>query len=317
LSATDKLEQLPMNPTLYRGVDVSKKYLDVDGFPKRFANQEAGIESLFSALGQDEQLVCESSGGYEQALLNAAWRLNRPISVVMPARVRAFARSRGQHAKTDLLDRALLTQFGQERRPGATPAPSALRKQVRALLRAREHVLAAELMEKNYREHLPSLPLLQQSSDERLAVYAKQRKQIEQQIDAVLATEPKAKAQIARLRQLKSVGKITAWTAWADLPELGDLEPGQPAALCGLAPYPDDSGERQGPRHIQHGRATLRRVLYMAAISASQHNPVLKAVYQRLRSRGKPAKVALTAIARRIVEMLNLLLKNPNFELAS
>lgn len=306
-----------MISTEYRGVDVSKKRLEVDGLPGAVKNEEAAIEGWLATLPADVQLVCESSGGYEQALLRAAWQADRKISVVMPRRVRAFAHSCGQQAKTDRLDCALLSRFGTERRPCPSVAPSAVRQRVRGLLRAREHVLALQLLEQNYREHLPEEPSLRQASDARLHVYAEQLKALERQLESVLEADLPAKRQVARLRQVKGVGKITAWTVWADLPELGHLAPGQPAALCGLAPYPDDSGDRRRPRHIQHGRATLRRVLYMAALSASCHNPVLKLAYQRLRARGKPAKVALIAIARRLIELLNILLKDPNFILAS
>jgi len=306
-----------MNQTIYRGVDVSKQLLEVDGLTRPVKNEAAAIGAWLAALPANVQLVCESSGGYEQVLLRTAWQADRKISVVMPRRVRAFAQSCGQQAKTDRLDCALLSRFGTERRPCASVAPNAVRQRVRELLRAREHVLALQLLEHNYREHLPQQRSLQQASEARLGGYTEQLKAVEKQIEAVLNAEEPAKREVARLRQVKGVGKITAWTVWADLPELGQLEPGQPAALCGLAPYPDDSGDCRRPRHIQHGRATLRRVLYMAALSASRHNHVLKPAYERLRARGKPAKVALIALARRLIELLNRLLKDPNFLLAS
>lgn len=317
MSATDKLELLPMNPTVYCGVDVSKQRLDVDGRKGPVKNEEAAIRAWLEALPANVHLVCEASGGYEQALLRTAWQAERKISVVMPGRVRAFAHSCGELAKTDRLDCALLSRFGQDRRPSATVPPDAVRQRVRALLRAREHLLALQLQEKNYREHLPEEPLLRQHSEARLSALAAQLKALDQQIAAVIKAAPVAKREVARLRQVKGVGKITAWTVWADLPELGHLEYGQAAALCGLAPYADDSGSRQGPRHIRYGRATLRRVLYMAALTASRHNHVLKPLYQRLLARGKPAKVALIALARRLIELLNLLLKDPTFLLAS
>lgn len=305
-----------MNPVKHLGVDVSKAYLDIDGQDQRVANQPEAIQAWMETLPADTHLVCESSGGYERALLEAAWTRSRPISVVMPTRVRAFARSRGQHAKTDRLDCALLSAYGKEREPQSTPIPNPVREKVRALLRAREHLVACELLERNHREHLAELPLLQEQSDQRLALVTAQLKELEKQIATTLAADAHASAQIARMRELKGVGPVTAWTAWADLPELGRLQPGEAASLCGLAPHPDDSGTRCGARHIAHGRATLRRVVYMAAIAAATHNPVLREVYRKLRERGKPVKVALIAIARRIVELLNLLLQNPKFMLA-
>lgn len=317
MSATDKLERLPMNQIIYQGVDVAKQRLDVDGLPGPVKNEEAAIKTWLGTLPANVHLVCEASGGYEQTLLRTAWQVGRRISVVMPRRVRAYAQSCGQQAKTDRLDCALLSRFGAERRPCASVPPTAVRERIRAWLRAREHVLALQLLEQNYREHLATEPSLREPSDARLQNYAAQLKALEGQIEAAINADAPTQRDIARLRQVKGVGKITAWTVWADLPELGQLAPGQPAALCGLAPYCDDSGPRHGPRHIQHGRATLRRVLYMAALAASRHNPVLQPVYARLRARGKSAKVALIALARRLIEVLNLLLKDPNFLLAS
>ena len=306
-----------MTSKMYRGVDVSKAYLDVDEDSKRVSNNAASIREWLKDLPDGVHLICESSGGYERELLKQAWSLGRPITVVMPTRVRAYARSCGQYAKTDRLDCKLLSRFGQERCLPATPPPNVVRTQVRDLLRAREHVLALQLQEQNYREHLPEISLLRSESDQRLVIYTKQISAIEEQIEATIKADSLAHGQVKRLRELKGIGKITAWTVWADLPELGALEPGQSAALCGLAPHADDSGETSRPRHIHHGRATLCRVLYMAAISASRHNTVLRTVYERLRANGKPAKVALIAIARRMIELLNRMLKEPKFSLAS
>ena len=308
-----------MKTTVFRGIDVSKSDLDLDllSKTKRFANNAQGIARLFATVPADVHLVCESTGGYENALMQAAWAAGRPISRVNPSRVRAFAHSQGKLGKTDQLDAPLITLFANERRPKATPQPSVLRQKLRSLLRAREHVLALQRAEANHREHLSELPVLQAHSEQRLALYKQQIKELEKQIRVLTASDPEVHAQITRMQQLKGIGEVSAWTVWADMPELGQLDPGQAAALCGLAPYPNDSGQKKGHRFIQQGRATLRRVLYMAAISACSHNHILKPVYQRLRAHGKPAKVALIAIARKLIELLNHLIKFPNFVLAS
>ena len=307
------------NPIVYCGVDVSKTFLDVDGLdkPMRFANAAGGLALLLKSLPAGAHLVCEASGGYERDLCAAAWAAQRPVSVVSPSRIRAYARSRGQLAKTDRLDAAVLTAYGRERQPAAAPAPEPTRSQLKALLRAREHVLSMQRLEQNHREHLAGVALLREQSDERLRGFAGQLAALEKAIRDLVASNLCASEQTGRMRQVRGVGEITAWTLWADLPEIGTLGPGQPAAICGLAPYARDSGLYQGARHISHGRARLRRVLYMAAVTASQHNPILKAVYQRLRQKGKSAKVALLALARKLIELLNLLLKNPNFRLAA
>jgi transposase len=211
----------------------------------------------------------------------------------------------------------LLTRFGKERQPSPTAQPSSLRQKLRDLLRTREHVLTLQRQEANYREHLADDPALQALSEQRLQLYKNQVQELEKQIRLLIATDRQVAAAISRMQQVCGIGDVCSWTIWADLPELGQLEKGQAANLAGLAPHPKDSGQKKGRRFIQHGRATLRRVLYMAAVSASQHNPILKAFYQRLRSHGKPAKVALIALARKLVELLNLIIKNPNFLLAS
>ena len=309
-----------MNPTpIYLGIDIAKSHLDLD-LPSpnaRFPNTGAGVAHLLACLPAQAHLVCEATGGYEHTLLQAAWTAGRPISLVSPLRVRAYARSCGQLAKTDHLDKSVLSAFGRERQPVASIAPSPVRVRLRALLRAREYLLDLQRRECNHVEHLADVPALRAQTAARAALEAQQVAELEGQIRAVVQADAHAQTQIARLQTLQGVGEITAWTVWADLPELGTLDPGQPAALAGLAPYACDSGQHQGTRHIQSGRATLRRVLYMAAIAASQHNPVLKQVYLRLRQKGKPAKVALIAIARKLIEVMNLLLKNPAFTLAS
>jgi transposase len=304
---------------VYCGVDVSKSFLDLDASEKslRFANTAEGIAQLFKALPEGAHLICEASGGYESALCAAAWEAKRPISLISPSRIRAYARSRGQLAKTDRLDAAILSAYGRERQPAALPAPANTRTQLRALLRAREYVLGLQRLEANHREHLAEEPLIQSQSQERLGALGKQLKALEKTIRKLLKLDPCAREQIERMQTVDGVGEITAWTIWADLPEIGTLQPGQSAALSGLAPYARDSGQQQGVRRISHGRATLRRVLYMAAVTASQHNNVLKAVYQRHRQKGKPAKVALIAVARKLIELLNLMIKNPNFQLAA
>jgi transposase len=306
-------------PTKYHGVDVSKSHLDLDGLdkPHRFANTPEGCAALLAALPADAQVVCEATGGYERLLCAGAWAASRPISVVGPNLVRAFARSQGRLAKTDRLDAALLTLYATERRPAAQAAPDEAQARLRDQVRAREYVLRLQREEQNHREHLGGLPLLLEQSEARLALLAAQLAALEEAIQAEVAKAKALSERAERVQQLKGIGPVTAWTICADLPELGKLERGQAAALCGLAPYARDSGTCTGRRFIRHGRATLRRVLYMAAVTASIHNPILRAFYQGLKKRGKPAKLALIAVARRLIELLNLMLKNPDFKLAS
>lgn len=309
-----------MNTTTiqYIGVDVAKCWLDFD-LPApgdRIANTAAAIEPLLQQLPRQAHLVCEATGGYEAALVAAAQAAGVPLSLVPPQRVRHHARSAGQLAKTDHIDTRLLSDYGRKHTPAALRAPDPVRRQLKELLRARAQLLELQKRETSWQEHPRELPLLQAQAAQRQTLLAAQLAAVEQTIRSLVKAAA-GRSEIERLQAVQGVGEVTAWTVWAELPELGRMAPGQAGASAGLAPYAHDSSQRHGPRHIQQGNAQVRRVLYMAAIAACQHNPVLKPFYQRLRARGKPAKVALVAVARRLIELLNLLLKNPNFVLAS
>jgi transposase len=301
-----------MNDSIYLGVDVAKSYLDFDAPVGRIANTPAAIAAVLRQLPAGTHLVCESTGGYEAGLLAGTRAAALPVSVVPPQRVRHHARSMGRLAKTDRIDAALLSDYGRKHRPPPHRALEPERQRLRQLLRARTQLLELQQLETNWQEHASDLPTLRRQAAQRAKLLARQLSALEQEIRTLVATSC-ACGPIQRLQQVQGVGEITAWTAWAEMPELGHLEAGQPAALAGLAPHPNDSGQKRGHRQVQQGRPQLRRVLYMAAVSASQHNPVLKLLYQRLVARGKPGKLALIAVARRLIELLNTLLKNPNF----
>lgn len=309
-----------MNTTTiqYIGIDVAKSWLDLD-LPApgdRIANTAAAIEHLLKTLPRDAHLVCEATGGYEAPLLAAAQAAGVAISVVPPQRVRHHARSAGQLAKTDRIDARLLSDYGRKHTPAACAAPEPARRQLKALTRARAQLLELQKRETSWQEHARELPLLRAQAEQRAALLDEQLAAVERAIRELVKAAA-GRGEIERLQQVQGVGEVTAWTVWAELPALGHMAPGQAGASAGLAPYAQDSSQRHGKRHIQQGNAQVRRVLYMAAVAASQHNPVLKPFYQRLRARGKPAKVALVGVARRLIELLNLLLKNPNFLLAS
>lgn len=304
-----------MNPSLYCGVDVAKSHLDFAQPAQRVANTPAAIAAVLRELPAGTHLLCEATGGYESNLVAAAVAADVPISIVPPQWVRHHARSRGRLAKTDRIDACLLSDYGRTHAPAPYRPPEPQRLRLRELLRARAQLLELQKLQASWNEHPSSAELLVRQAREREALFSTQVAELERQIRALVAAGPD-RVHIERMQQVQGVGEITAWTVWAELPELGSLAPGQPASLAGLAPHPHDSGLRTGKRHIQQGRPQLRRVLYMAAVTACHHNPVLKPFYQRLRARGKPAKLALIAVARRLLELLNLLLKYPNFSLA-
>lgn len=305
-------------PTQYLGIDVAKSHLDFD-LPaprRRVANTESAVQQALEALPPHVHLVCESTGAYHHTLVTVAHRLDRPISVISPQRITHHARSRGQLAKTDRIDAAQISDYARQHTPVAKRVPQPQRAKMRELLRARTQLLELQKLEACWREHASNLEAVRELARQRERLLAEQLQQLNRQIKT-LARQADTQGQIQRLEQIQGVGLITATTVWAEMPELGEMNEGQPSALAGLAPYARDSGKKRGRRYVQGGRAQVRRVLYMAALSASRFNPVLRQVYQRLLARGKPKKVALIALARRLIELCNQMLKNPDFLLAA
>jgi len=309
--------QETQNRPEYIGVDVCKPSLELDlpAPDNHIPNTPEAIGALLARLPEHAHLVCEATGGYETTLVNAALALGVPISVLPAQRVRHLALSQGKLAKTDLIDATVLSDYGRKHQPEPLKAPEPERARLRELLRARAQLLELKQLEASWAEHPAAEARLQKQAQARGKLLDKQLAELEAQIrDLVKKSE--AAPELARLQQVQGVGEVSAWTVWAEMPELGRLERGKAAGLAGLAPHPRDSGRQKGKRFIQQGRPQVRRVLYMAAITAARCNPVLSPFYTRLRARGKPAKVAIIAVARRLIELLNLLLKKPNFLLA-
>ena len=303
---------------LFLGVDVAKLTLAIQ-FPDQLwstpntALGHAAFLAKLPALGP-VHIVCEATGGYERALVLALHQAGVAVSVINPRQVRDFARACGRLAKTDAIDAAVLRDYGQKLRPPAAVPPAAASAELAELVRARQELVALITDEINRREHA-RLPALVKLSHARQKQGEKQLAQLDALIDAQLAADPALAAKSQRLQQVRGVGRVSAFTLLALLPELGTLRDAQASALAGVAPLNRDSGQFRGQRRIHGGRAAVRRVLYMAALAATVHNPILKAFYQRLRHHGKPAKVALTAVMRKLVVLLNRLLKNPDFVL--
>ena len=306
---------------IYAGVDISQDRLDVSlahQNPSQYPNNASGIAELRQVLGQvpgPVQVICEPSGGYERAVLEALWAAQLSVSLVNAARVRSFARARGLLAKTDVIDASGLREFGALRRPEPLPAPSPQRQRLADLVQRREQLVTilateeqrlAQARDKAAKKPGPSL----------IRELKSQIEQLEALITAQIDDDDTLKGQRERLQQVKGVGKVTAATLLAELPELGPLTSNEIGALAGLAPYNRDSGLYRGRRTLRGGRVKVRRVLYMAALVAVRFNPILKAFYDRLVAAGKPKKVALTAVMRKLVVLLNHLLKKPDFILA-
>jgi transposase len=298
---------------VYCGVDIAKLFLDVaiKNEKRRLANDATGHRQLIKWLKQVEglvQVVCEPSGGYERALVQALVRGQIKVSLVQANRVRQFARASGILAKTDRIDARVLCAFGAAMRPATLSASNLEQQQLRELESQRRHLTRLLVMEQNRGARLSESSV--RTLNRRLI------KQIQNQIEKVdlliktqieKSQELLAKAQ--RLTAISGVGARTAALLLAQMPELGQLNRREVAALVGVAPFNRDSGKLRAKRTIYGGRRPVRHGLYMAALVAARHNPVLRVFYLRLRSAGKPAKVALTAAMRKLLIALNSALK--------
>jgi len=296
------------------GVDVSKRTLDVcvhgSEQSARFHQPEelkAAVEWI--AEHDAPHVVMESTGGYERALFAALDRKGVRCTVVNPARAHAFMTSVGRLAKTDPIDARLLARMGHALTPEASALPSAARSELEALVTRRAQLSRELVAEGNHREHATAKAV--QASIERVArCLAKEIKAIETQLRHLLQAAPELRDSARRLQTMPGVGPAISAGLLAYLPELGKLTKPECAALAGLAPYNVDSGVHRGKRKIRAGRSPVRSLLYMAALVASRHNEPLRRVYRRLVAAGKPKKVALIAVARKLVVILNALLKH-------
>jgi transposase len=306
-------------PPVYVGLDIAKATLQLhlQGRSLDLTNTASGHSQLIKRLAAlpGAHVICEATGGYERAVVAALHAATIPVSVINPARVRQFARASGELAKTDPIDAAKLTAFGQAFRPEPTPPRTATEIKLAALVTRRVQLLELRTAERQ-RADTTTEPALRKLFTPWLAQMEKQITKVEALIEELLAEQPHLHHQVQRLDEIVGVGRLTATTVLATMPELGQLNRRQAAALAGLSPYNRDSGQWAGKRHISGGRSEVRRGLYMAALSASRSNHLLKPFYDRLIAAGKPAKVALTAVMRKLIILMNHLLKNPNFSLA-
>jgi transposase len=304
---------------VYAGLDIAKAslQLDLQGKTYDLANTPEAHVQMVKRLTAIPglQVICEATGGYERGVVAALQAARLPVSVINPARVRQFARADGKLAKTDPIDAAVLTAFGQAFTPALTPARTATELKLAALVTRRMQLLELRVAE-SQRADTCADPEVRQLFTPWLAQLEKQITKVEALMEGLLQTQAPLAAQVQRLDDIMGVGRLTAIMVLATMPELGTLNRRQAAALAGLCPYNRDSGQWAGKRQISGGRPDVRRALYMAALSASRSNHLLKPFHARLIAAGKPAKVALTAVMRKLIVLMNYLLKNPNFSLA-
>lgn len=310
----------PPAPT-WLGLDIAKRSLDLSTHPalsrRTYANDPAGHRALIAAVRQIAgpiQFICEATGGYGHDLLAALHAAQIPVTLVNPRQVRDFARAKGLLAKTDALDASVLAEYGRVFQPAPAVALTPARQRLNALVTRRQELLDLITQEQHRGEHHHDAFVIKKARS-LTTTLRRHLDQVEEEIAALVKADVILAGQVQRLTGIQGVGRRTAWQLLAALPELGTLTRGQAAALAGLAPYKHDSGPQRGQRHIAHGRSLARGALYMAALVAARFNPVLKPFYQRLRAAGKPGKVALVALMRKLVELANLLLKSSSLQL--
>jgi transposase len=297
------------------GIDVAKDHLELYSpevkLPARIKNSPKAITAWLRRLLAScpaIHVVCESTGGCENALLRACWQAKVPVSQLNPAWVRDFARSQGLLAKTDAIDARVLADYGRIFRPAATPEPSALQVRLAELVARREDLKTQRAAESNRLAYLQDAAMRRMIKDH-LRWLDRHIAQIEKLMEETISEDPVLRHKRQVLVSTQGVGNLVAATLLADLPELGQLPRQAAPALAGVAPFNRDSGSLRGKRCIRGGRAAARKALYMAALVGSRCNLTLRDFYQRLLSNGKAPKVALTALMRKLIIHLNSQLK--------
>jgi transposase len=295
------------------GIDVSKATLDMDCLPvpaaQQFDNDETGIAALTALLKGSgaQRIVLEATGGYETATATALAAAGLPVVVVNPKRVREFAKASGILAKTDRLDARVLAAFGQAIVPEVRPLPDQQQRELTELLDRRVQLVAMRAQEKARLGTV--LAVARKNIQEHIAWLDKRIAELDIDLTNRLRKSDVWKEKADLLKSVPGIGKVSIITLLARLPELGTLSRGKIAALVGVAPFNDDSGKRRGQRYVQGGRSDVRCVLYMATLTAKRCNPAIKQFFERLSAAGKPFKVVMTAAMRKLLTMVNAILK--------
>jgi transposase len=297
------------------GIDVSKAYLDSALRPgiktaARDPNDPSGIAALVSRLKllAPTLVVVEATGGLELPLVAALQVAKIPVAAINPRQARDFAKASGRLAKTDRIDAEALAHFAEAIRPESRPMPSAEVQALNALLSRRQQLLEMRVMESN-RLGACADPTVRAGLERHLSWLEAEVAEADARLAEAVKASPAWKEKDELLRSIPGLGPVSSLTLLAALPELGSLDGGKISALVGLAPFADDSGTRRGGRHVRGGRAAVRRILYLAALSAVRHNPALKAFRDRLSARGKKPKVILTAVARKLLVIANAVIR--------
>jgi transposase len=306
-----------MNSEAYIGVDVSKDLLDVKVLPseqtQQFSNDDPGVNKLITFVKKiDPQLIVfESTGGLEMLAVSSLVVNHVPVVVINPRQIRDFAKATGKLAKTDSIDADTIARFARDIRPEVRPIKDEHTQLLSALNARRRQIVDMLVAEKNrlYTAPKPNM----KSIRKHIQWLERSLEDINQDIDKTIKKSLTWRENDKILQSFKGVGPVVSASLLCDLPELGTLNRKKIATLVGVAPLNCDSGRFRGKRRIKGGRANLRRKLYMAAVASIRHNPVIKTFYDRLIDAGKPPKLALTACMRKILTILNAMMKNRTY----
>lgn len=293
------------------GIDVSKATLDVAVLPSgevmQFANDANGIEELAKKVAAADLVVMEATGGYETAVATALVGAKLRVAVVNPRQIRDFAKASGRLAKNDRIDAQVIAAFGQAIEPEIVRLPDEEARKLEELLVRRRQLVAMRVQEVNRLGLMHGV--MRKNIKAHIDWLNKQIDRLDIDLTAALRSSPAWRAKDELLQSFKGVGRITSGTLLVALPELGQLDRRAIAALVGLAPFNRDSGVMRGRRSIYGGRSQVRTLLYMAATTAIRSNPVIRAFYEQLKARGKPHKVAMVACMRKMLTILNAMVR--------
>ncbi len=307
--------KMTQHTPIVAGIDVSKAHLDVylhpDGLHRRFVNDKTGWRALHKWLpaASLQSIVYEATGPYHKGVERYLGEHGCPIARLDPRRARRFAEALGVKAKTDLVDARVLAQFGALLEPAPRSLPGPALEQLKELVAARRGLVKQRTRIAN-KSKTATIPLLKRQLRHAREQAARQIEQIDAQCHKIVRTDPALEPRFDILMSIPAIGIVTAMTLLADMPELGALNDKQAASLMGVAPIARDSGAFKGKRHIRGGRALVRQAVYMAALVATRFNPDMKRKYKTLIENGKPPKLALTVIMRKLIILANALIRD-------
>jgi transposase len=297
------------------GIDISKSMLDIFddaiGKPDRIANAPQPITEQVARwrCADNVFVVFEATGVYDRALAEVLRQAGIRFARINPARARDFARAGGRLAKTDAIDARMLALFARAMGPVADPPPEPARNTLASFAKRRDQLVHMRAQEKNRRSEVRD-PVMAEDITLHIDFLSRQIVAVEARIEALIKAEPEICEQARLLRSAPGIGPVACMQLIAQMPELGRVGPKQVAALAGLAPFNVDSGSYRGKRAIGGGRKRVRDAMYMGSLNAVRRDPILKSFYQKLRAAGKPAKLALIAVARKLLTILNAMLRD-------